>query len=206
MTPLTELIQSDGATIQEIGAYLDGLSEPDRRAAVDALGRAEQRRLYQKAAQAPAQALTLAHFVPEGVGPGVSVTHLGRNTLPLPQRHRRFEKRFCRAADGAGRLFGYNEAPSRALIGPGYFVAYVIRDTDPPAWRERGPVVIDYFQVPDGPVDPAWPAVVPNSRGLQMFVYQGTRDFMRPVSAHVSIGAAYKGEKSLDHYFVLCRV
>ena len=30
-------------------------------------------------------------------------------------------------------------------------------------------------------------------------------DFMRRVSQHVSIGAAYKGEKKLDHYFVLVR-
>ena len=28
---------------------------------------------------------------------------------------------------------------------------------------------------------------------------------MRRVSQHVSIGAAYKGEKPLDHYFTLCR-
>ena len=45
----------------------------------------------------------------------------------------------------------------------------------------------------------------PNSEGLQRFIYMGTRDFMRRVSEHVSIGAAYKGEKPLDHYFTLCR-
>ena len=47
--------------------------------------------------------------------------------------------------------------------------------------------------------------MVPNTQGLQRFVYHRTRDFMRGVSAHVSIGAAYKVEKSLDHYFVLVR-
>jgi hypothetical protein len=46
---------------------------------------------------------------------------------------------------------------------------------------------------------------VPNSRGLQRFVYHRTRDFMRRVSRHVTIGAAYKGESPLDHYFVLVR-
>ena len=76
---------------------------------------------------------------------------------------------------------------------------------DEPAWALRGGVVIDYFQVPDGPVADGWPDVVPNTRGLQRFVYNGTRDFMRRVSSHVSVGAAYKGEKSLDHYFILCR-
>jgi hypothetical protein len=28
---------------------------------------------------------------------------------------------------------------------------------------------------------------------------------MRRVSAHVSIGAAFKRERPLDHYFILCR-
>ena len=50
-----------------------------------------------------------------------------------------------------------------------------------------------------------WPRVVDNHWRLQRFVYDETRDFMRSVSAHVSIGAAYKREKPLDHYFVLCR-
>ena len=113
-----------------------------------------------------------------------------RDQLNLPQ-------------DGSERLFGYNHAPSGKLVGPGYFVAVPTRGQ--PAWAERGPVVVDYFQVPDGPVPGEWPKVVPNSKGLQRFVYNGTRDFMRRVSAHVSIGAAHKGEKSLDHYFVLVR-
>ena len=50
-----------------------------------------------------------------------------------------------------------------------------------------------------------WPRVRSNREGLQRLVYYGTRDFMRRVSQHVSIGAAYKGEKPLDHYFTLCR-
>jgi hypothetical protein len=66
-------------------------------------------------------------------------------------------------------------------------------------------VVVDYFQVPDGPVPAGWPAVKRNAQGLQRFVYDGTRNYMRRVSKHVSIGAAYKGETPLDHYFVLCR-
>ena len=58
---------------------------------------------------------------------------------------------------------------------------------------------------PDGPIPSSWPPVKPNSEGLQRFVYAGTRDFMRKVSDHVSIGTAYKGDKALDHYFTLCR-
>ena len=36
-------------------------------------------------------------------------------------------------------------------------------------------------------------------------VWAGMTDVLRKVSEHVSIGAAYKGEHALDHYFVLCR-
>ena len=66
-------------------------------------------------------------------------------------------------------------------------------------------MVVDYFQVPDGEVAPGWPRVVANDWRLSRFVYHHTRDFMRRVSRHVSIGAAYKDERPLDHYFVLCR-
>lgn len=191
----------DATPISEIARHLDGLSPAARREALAATTRAEQRSLYEKAkASAP---ITMADLIPEGVEAGAQVRHFGRNTLPLPAAWRTFEKRFARPQDGSVRGFGYNESPTRSLIGPGFFVA--IRCDGNDAWMERGAVVIDYFQVPDGPVPTNWPRVVPNSKGLQMFVYQGTRDFMRKVSEGVSIGSAYKGEKKLDHYFTLVR-
>ena len=66
-------------------------------------------------------------------------------------------------------------------------------------------MVVDYFMVPQGPVPEGWPKLRPNSRGLQMFVYNKMRDYMRRVSKHVSIGAAYRMEKRIMGYFVLCR-
>ena len=66
-------------------------------------------------------------------------------------------------------------------------------------------VLVDYHRVPDGPVAPGWPPVVPNSKGLQRFVFHETRDRLRRVSAYVSVGAAYKRDRPLDHYFTLCR-
>lgn len=201
MPHLGGLICDSSVHIDEIADFLDRMTEPDRRAAVDSLGRAEQRILFRKAAEA--MPIGLEHFVPDEIGDHDPVHHQGRNTLPLPPRHRRFQKCFCRPTDDEGQLFGYNDAPSQSLIGPGYFVATSTASV--PSWQVRGGVVIDYFKVPQGPVPDGWPAVVPNSYGLQRFVYQGTRDFMRRVSAHVSIGAAYRGEKSLDHYFTLCR-
>ena len=74
-----------------------------------------------------------------------------------------------------------------------------------PAWAERGGVVVDYFQVPDAAVAPGWPTVVDNSRGLQRFVFRGMRDYLRKVSTHASIGAAFQGEKNFNSWFVLCR-
>ena len=193
--------------------YLDALDPPERLAQLRRLNRDQQRSLYQWAATAPP--LRLADLVPDA-GPLVEVIHDGFNTLPVPAPLRRFQKRLCRPTDGPGPadrradrptdgtvLYGYNEGPLRRLIGPGYFVA--AETTDNPAWAERGGVVVDYFRVPDDQIPPGWPRVVPNEKGLQRNVYHQTRDFLRRVSSHVTIGAAYKNEDPLDHYFILCR-
>jgi hypothetical protein len=217
---LREMLRDDSADVSAIAAYLDGLAHPERLAETRTLGRSEQRRLYRAAERAAP--LTLDHFVPASAGARVAVHHHGRNTLPLPSSLKLFEKRFARPVGAAGagqhggsprppeRLFGYNQSPFLGTIGPGFFVAVsTARDAGSPGylpeWEARGAVVVDYFQIPDGPVPESWPPVVPNTKGLQTFVYHRTRDFMRRVSAHVTIGAAYKVEKALDHYFVLCK-
>jgi len=203
MAGLIDLIDDDHTGIDAIGAYLDGLDAKPRWLEVKQLDRDHQRTLYEKAAHAPA--IDIGHFV-GAAPPRQEVIHDGVNTLPLPTSWQRFQKRFC-LPDGNGavqaRLFGYNEGPSRRLIGPGFFVA--IPTADRPQWSARGGVVVDYFQVPDGAVADGWPRIVANDWRLQRFVYHETRDFMRRVSRDVSIGAAFKREKPLDHYFVLCR-
>jgi hypothetical protein len=195
-----ELIADPATDIDAIARHLDGLDARTRAAEVLGLDRATQRTLYEKAAAAAP--IDLAHFVGDAAA-GVEVIHDGRNTLPLPGPLRGFQKRFCRPADGGARLFGYNEGPTRRVVGPGYFVA--VPTAGRPAWQARGAIVVDYFQIPDGPVAAGWPPVVANDWRLQRLVYHHTRDFMRRVSAHVSIGAAFKDERPLDHYFVLCR-
>lgn len=205
MIDLAALCLDDGVPMEAVAEYLDRLSHATRKDEVAQLGRKQQRGLWRKALAAPK--LTMTDFVPEDVDPRQQVVHFGKNTLPLPSKHRYFEKRFCRPEDGSSRVFGYNHAPSRNLVGPGYFVG-VYTEGHPhekDSWSERGSVVIDYFQVPDGPVARGWPKVKPNTSGLQILVYHRTRDFMRRVSAHVTIGHAHKVEKSLDHYFVLVR-
>ncbi len=198
---LSTLLASPTTTLEEIAAWLEKHSHVARLEATRNLTRREQRTLYTRASLAPK--VGLEHFVPDDVGPLTEVRHHGRNTLPVPGAFRNFEKRFCRPDDGSARLFGYNQGESERWFGPGYFVAKYTDDN--PVWAARGHVVVDYFEVPDGRVVEGWPAVVANSVGLQRFVFNGTRDFMRLVSKHVSIGAAYRGERPLDHYFVLCR-
>ena len=200
-TRLLALIREEASGVDTIAGLLDPLPHGERLVAVRSLGRADQRRLWHKAAQAAP--LGMDDFVPPAVGRRAQVIHHGRNTLPLPSSQRLFQKRFCRPAEGDERLFGYNQAPSTGLIGPGYFV--VIPTAGNSEWEARGSIVVDYFQVPDADVVPGWPKVVPNSKGLQRLVYFHTRDFMRRISEQVTIGAAYKGEKALDHYFMLVR-
>jgi hypothetical protein len=198
---LRDRIQDDAAGIDAIAAYLDALGADERLAETRALDRDAQRRLYEKAsASAP---VTLEAFVPAGTAALSPIHHDGKNTLPLPSGLKLFQKRFCRPEGEGGRLFGYNQSPFLGTVGPGFFVA--VPTAGNPEWEARGAVVIDYFRIPDGPVADGWPPVVPNTQGLQRFVYHRTRDFMRRVSAHVTIGAAYKVEKPLDHYFILCR-
>jgi hypothetical protein len=198
---LRDRIFDETTPLADLAAYLDDLSPEQRLAETRSLSRNDQRTLYRRAASAAP--VSLDDFVPAGVSPLAQVIHDGRNTLPLPGGLRLFQKRFCRPEGGGERLFGYNQSPFLRTIGPGFFVAVPTKGR--PAWEERGAVVIDYFQVPDGAVCPSWPKVVPNTRGLQYFVYHRTRDFMRRVSTHVTIGAAFRGEHALDHYFVLCR-
>jgi hypothetical protein len=196
-----QLVTSDEENIDVISDWLDRASVEARLEATRSLSRAAQRRLFEKAAKRPA--MTFADLVPDSVGEREEVIHQGWNTLPLPPPLRRFEKRFCRPEERSDMLFGYNEGLTRGLIGPGYFVA--VSTEGKVTWEERGGIAVDYFRVPDSEVVEGWPRVKPNSKGLQVLVYHRTRDFMRSVSAHVSIGAAYKDQKPLDHYFMLCR-
>ena len=198
---LTELLERRVTRIAEVADWFSDRPFLERREALFALGRAGQRRLYAVAAQS--EAITASDLVPTTKGDRVEVRHHGRNTLPVPGAFRTFEKRFCRPDDGSARLFGYNEGASVRWFGPGYFVAKYTAGN--PVWAARGDVVVDYFQVPNAPVVEGWPAVIPNEQGLQKLVFAGTRDFLRRVTDGVTIGAAYKGERALDHYFVLVR-
>ena len=196
-----EMVDAEDDNIAAIADWLNGTTHEVRAKAVCTLSRRSQRRLWHKAESQPL--MTLSDLVPISVGASRQVIHHGWNTLPLPAPLRRFQKRFCRPLDDDSRLFGYNEGLVRGLIGPGYFQA--VSSHGKVSWEERGGVTVDYFRVPDADVVEGWPRVRANSRGLQFFVYHRTRDFLRKISTHVSVGATYKNQKALDHYFMLCR-
>ncbi|MFT4704906.1 MAG: hypothetical protein ACI81R_002614 [Bradymonadia bacterium] len=202
MSSLTDLLESDTPDYPAIRQLLDSLDHPARLEQLYTLRKKHQAALYELCAAA--EPITFSHFVPDDVPPLQEVVHHGKNTLPA---FKLFEKRFCRPdpAPPAERpeLFGYNEGATRRLIGPGYFVAHATEGNA--EWENRGAIVVNYFDVPDGGVVDGWPSIKPNNSGLQFFVYNKTRDFMRKVSEHASIGVAYKNEKPLGAYFILCR-
>jgi len=200
---LLSLIQGD-ASIAQVSAYLDALSVVARQVEDNSLGRSAQAQLFDKAADA--EPITLEHFVPRSRDDLEPVHHPGRNTIMTLPYFQRFEKRFTRPTGDDERVFGYN-ASNAWFITPGYFVAYETKGHA--EWEKRGGVVVDYHQIPDADVPGSWPEPVPNSRGLQRLVYHLTRDFMRRVSSHVSIGRASrddgKNDSILDYWFILCR-
>jgi hypothetical protein len=179
------------APVTDLASFLDDAGPEGRVAALVALNGSEQQALYELAGAA-----TLEDFVPSGAtGP---VAHRGWNTLPLPAFGRAFTKWMVRGPSGIG---GYNASPFRWLIGPGYFV---LRDTVGEEQR-HGVVVVDYYRVPQGPFPADWPWVVPSWFGPQALVYGWCHDYLRRVSADVTIGAAYKWGRPVGSWFVLHR-
>lgn len=193
-TDIQSILASDPLDVAALGSALEALPQPERIAAVRAIGGKAQRRIWDAC---EGHETALEDFVPAGKGAPEQVIHSGKNSLPV---FTEFEKRFTRTADDPSVLYGYNEASVGKLIGPGFFVAHYFPD--------RKEIGIDYLQVPpEGSAFPdGWPALKPNTSGLQRFVYNGMIDYMRKVSAHVTIGRAYRGgTQEQPNYFLLCR-
>jgi hypothetical protein len=187
----------EGAGIDEVAKHLDALTQQNRIEETHALSGADQKSLHALAAASPP--LDLEFFVPTSVADDTEVIHHGKNSQPL---FRTFQKRWCRPAGLADQLFGYNETSLRPLVGPGYFIAH---RSGEPVEDPRGAIVVDYFMVPERCNVRGWPPVRPNGQGLSRLVYDKTRDYMRRVSEHVSIGIAYRLESRVMGTFVLCR-
>ena len=103
-----------------------------------------------------------------------------------------------------GREGGATAALAPLDKGVGMPGTVIVESKVKPVQHPRGGSVVDYWQVPtERPAQ--WPEVRDNTDGLQRFVYARMHDFLRKVSAHVSIGRAWREHKATDNYFVLCR-
>lgn len=184
-------LAAESVDMTGLADYLDHLDAAKRLREVRSLVKREQAKLFEAAAGA--HPINLAHFVPTGTAPLREVIHCGRNSLSTWHN---FEKRFCLPDTRTDMLWGYNEHVLKGLIGPGYFV---LRETRQPE------LFIDYTETPPGKPD-AWPPILPNSARFGRFVYHQTRDVVRAVSEHVTVGRDTRNGQALDYWFVLCRV
>lgn len=190
MSGLRDLL-GGAAVADEVAAHLDGLDAAQRSRQVLGLRGREVRSLYDLC---KGRVVGAAHFVPADVPDGTPVHHDGLNSMPV---FRRFEKRFLRAADGSGEVWGYNHQPWYWLTGPGFFVV------EPPGPGES--VVIDYTRVPGHHPHPDWPKPRCNDGIPDRFTWGGMRDGMCLVSDHVSVGRAEKRGRPAPAWFVLVR-
>jgi len=178
--------------LKGLSKYFDDLKSEARVAEARSLTAKEQAALFDAAKGF--KPLTIDDFVPPSHQAFKPVIHYGKNSLPLFSI---FEKRFCRPDNDHNKkeLWGYNEQAMKFFTGPGYFIARQHNGEE---------VVIDYYEVPSRKPE-SWPTILPNSAKLSRFVYFHTRDYMRGVSKHVSIGKASKNDKPMNNWFVLCR-
>jgi hypothetical protein len=177
---------------QALSRALDEATHPERLAAVMAMSSDYQAALYD--AVRGMVPITIADLVPPGVDALVPVVHWGRNTI---SGFRHFQKVMCRPDDPGAQdqVWGYNNQKFESLTGPGYFVAYDI---------DEGQVLVDYTRLPPHGA-PGWPKVISNSARLSRWIYNNTKDTLRGVSRHVTIGRAARGGSDLPNWFVLCR-
>ncbi len=188
------LLDAPGTTPAALCKYLDALDGPQRLAQTLALTARQQAKLFELVAGA--RRMTLEDLAPASHPPRQGVVHEGRNSL---YAFRRFAKIFAVPEDPskvATERWGYNRSGFTVenFVGPGYFV--VVQQGDE--------VLVDYTQLPPQALL-GGPRILSNSSRLSFFVFNGTRDVVRGVSRHVSIGRAWRGQRVLDNWFVLCR-
>lgn len=182
-------------TPSELATHLDGLTPDARLAQTLALTDRQQAQLFDVVEGA--RRFTLDDLAPSTTPPLVGVRHEGRNSL---YAFTRFAKVFA-VPDDAGLVpterWGFNDTSTlvTTAVGPGYFVAVPQGDE----------VLVDYTRLPPKGL-PGAPPPRSNATRLSLFVYNRTRDLVRGVSTHVSIGRAWRGTRRLDNWFVLCRV
>jgi hypothetical protein len=179
--------------IAALSAQLDALDGAARCAQLMALTARQQAELFEAAHGH--QPLTLEFLVPPATPAMTGVPHEGKNSLWL---FTRFAKVFYRPEQEQQELWGYNEGTQlvKTTVGPGYFVCT--------PHSEPGELLIDYTRRPGLPL-PGAPRILDNASRLSFFVFNQTKDVLRGVSKHVSIGRAMRRDRWLDNWFVLVR-
>ena len=193
MPSLRHLLRRTRYDLPRAAEHLDALSPAARLQEIRSLRPRELAALFEAAAGH--RPIDLDFVVPADVAPMREVVHEGKNSLPA---FTHFAKVFCRPEEGADELWGYNRSHPlvQHVVGPGYFVLR--------RHEVEGELLVDYLRIP--PSAPSgWPPILPNEARLSRFVYAGTQDVLRGVSAHVSIGRATRGGKPMDAWFALCR-
>ncbi len=192
---LSQMLAPPQVDRDAVGKLFTESTPAERVPLIESIDAAGQAKLWSCAEGSP---VSIAEMVPPELGPLVPVIFHGKNSLAA---FTRFQKRFCRPADGTrDELWGYNYQPARwlaPLTGPGYFVAH---DSTSPL----GSVAVDYRRIPSERPD-SWPEIHDNRYRLSRFIYNGMVDYLRRVSEHVLIGRATRGTRELDNYFLLCR-
>lgn len=180
--------------VEALGEAFDAAPQQARIQAIRSFSPDIQANLFDAA---EGRDVPLEYMVPEDRGPLEEVIHEGQNTLPVFSK---FQKRFCRPSSGQkpaerDMLWGYNHQLMRPFTGPGYFISYEDEKT--------GEYWIDYRDLPPERPD-EWPNIISNKARLGRFVYHGMVDRLRRVSAHCTIGRAFK-DGPMDAWFVLVR-
>lgn len=184
----------DDHSIPRIGEALDRMDAKSRLYTTLSATKEDMETLWELVKD---QSVDADHFVPSGTEPLKEVIHHGKNSLPA---FTHFQKRFCRADDDSGDVYGYNHGSTEWATGPGYFVAHPAQDEkEPPS-----DYLIDYTRIPTKKAE-GWPEIRGNDGLIGGLVYGRMKDYMRKVSTHVSIGKAYKQGKEVGAYFMLCR-
>lgn len=181
MIPLPSLSDS----LAPIAAALDAHTHDERVNWMRGLGKKEQVALW-KLADGREVTTTELHGAD-----GEIVIHEGQNSLPLFST---FQKRVVKRGDV---VQGYNHQSMSWLVGPGHFL--VAEASTPHAGAH-----FSYLSVA-ATAPPEFPALQPNDKGLSTLVFAHMIDYLRRVSPHVIIGAAYKKGKASGDYFMLVR-
>lgn len=181
MIPLPSLSESIGP----VAAGLDAHTHEERVNWMRGLGKKELVALWKLTEGRPVAVAELHG------AEGEVVIHEGQNSLPAFST---FQKRVV--ARG-GVVQGYNHQSMSWLVGPGHFL---VKEADAPFPGAH----FSYLSVAET-VPPEFPALQPNDKGLSTLVYGHMVDYLRRVSTHALIGAAYKKGKASGDYFMLVR-